>query len=206
MVNLCHDRLRRDLYSISNFRRQDKSLHEFTGVFVDAWSIVDATSRLRSLLSTLNPGEENLMFDQYGQATEHIKIIRDIAHHLPERVDRAVKKKLTGWGALTWITLEPIDPMCLRIHMISAGALSPETNVPVSNPCGVEMRRDLDHVVLRSFEGDVEISQAVSLVANVVGHLENALEPQFKNKESGPGDVYTSVDIVPKIIEKDAEG
>lgn len=84
--------------------------------FADAWSIVDAVDRIRSMVRLLakhlHPTfkEAEARFDK---ATQSVRELRNLTDHLPQRIDSVLSSNMPALGRLSWVTVTSVETALL---------------------------------------------------------------------------------------------
>jgi hypothetical protein len=109
IMTLAYSRLQRTLTEISSLALQEQTAsHLYTPAYLDAWVIVDSIDRIRSLLKHM-PGKKapprESGVQTFRERTESIRLLRNVADHIHQRVDYVVSRKGTALGTLGWFTL-----------------------------------------------------------------------------------------------------
>jgi len=109
MIDLAHLRLQDTLTQIALSQNDTPPNQnaEFTWAFLDAWVIVDAIDRLRSLFHSMpNTKKENPPppAKSFNELCQPIRDLRNVADHLAQRADYVIANNGTALGELSWYT------------------------------------------------------------------------------------------------------
>ncbi|MBE9195854.1 hypothetical protein IQ219_11185 [Synechocystis sp. LEGE 06083] len=101
IVSLAHSRLQATLTRIALSEEGAQLGHEFTLAFLDAWAIVDAIDRFRSLWKFAPGAVDDPSFEKI---TQPIRDLRNVSDHLAQRSEYVVARAGTALGILSWCT------------------------------------------------------------------------------------------------------
>jgi predicted nucleotidyltransferase len=98
---------------------------DIAAAFADAWSIVDAVDRIRSMTRLLTRRVDVTLkpqIEEFDTATQAIRELRNLADHLPQRVEMVLSSNMPAIGRLSWVTVTStrsavvcvLDPSTLR--------------------------------------------------------------------------------------------
>lgn len=197
IMALAHHRLRTTLTELVSEHVNGKAGHHlFTPAFLDAWVIVDAIDRLRSLLRNL-PG---LTFKappagqtDFFVVTEVVRKIRNVADHIHSRVDHVVAKKGTALGTLSWYTVLDVEKH-IGISCLLVPGTALDTMSELLNPAGRSLQLPTGLITLAAGEYKVCLSDVVTATVQAVEQLEKLLDTFFR--ENGIRDQYAATDMV----------
>jgi hypothetical protein len=201
IADFAHLRLRETLTHLALTHDQPdlKRAPLFTAAFLDAWAIVDAIDRLRSLLQQMPGVIERSQGRGFGEVIQGIRDLRNVADHLATRVDYVIAKKSTALGVLSWFTLVDAEQGRGLSCMIVPGTLSTSDQVVV-NPAGKKFQLPTGLIHLAAGEYRVDLSETMAKVGQVVSTLEQSLEQALQDAgvagEHAGADLMVTVGIV----------
>jgi hypothetical protein len=108
------------------------------------------------------------------------------------RIDRLVAKKQHACGAITWITIESVDPPKCVSHVIAAGSMYPGYKGHLENPSGKAFEGALNHVTFRAHEKEIRLLELVAAAQNVVRSLEDRVRDQVGDLNTLGSDLYVA--------------
>ena len=183
IVSVAHARLRAALTAVARAHGQatPRPPTTFPSIFLDAWAIVDAVDRLRSLLLCMPGAIQDPPQDGergFISATQSIRKLRNVADHLAQRVDYVIARDGTALGKLRWITLSagPVDEV-LSCTLVP-GTMAPGHS-PLVNPVGRKMRAETDMITLQAGEYEACLCDAVAECERVIRMIEDSLEVEI---------------------------
>lgn len=102
MAELAYGRLKAQLHQIAILGPRSEEWDKLVSIcFVDAWSIVDAFFRLRSLLHRFPGLRQRTPFLQvFLRQLEPVKELRHAIQHVDERIDELARCNQSVWGTL----------------------------------------------------------------------------------------------------------
>jgi len=155
MIGIAYIRLLQSLVSISEKSREGRVIDFFQEVFLDAWSAIDSLDRLRGLLKELKSrhgtvakdplSSHPLEYQQFMDATETVRELRNKIQHINNFLDHLVKIKGPVWGNLHWVHMPESETGKCYAHTLVAGALFNKTTSLLNTSVGF-MRR-FGHIV-----------------------------------------------------------
>jgi hypothetical protein len=151
-------------------KRPDDPHGTFVEPFLYAWSFIDATSRMRSLLPFVPEYESSPEILCFISETEGIRSLRDNIQHLNDRIDKFAGIKLPPWGAITWFFVVQDSPLVVRNHIIGAGTLFASEHKMVL-PIGKLVHPPLDLIRLDADGAEVYLREILDQVKLVSQHL-----------------------------------
>jgi hypothetical protein len=173
-------RLKDVLTSIANDAEYPRELT--TAAFVDAWSIVDAMHRFKSLWklqpnATLTPPLAPAQ--SIDQEFSDVVKVRNVADHLAQQADRIVKKNGNALGELSWVTVNSTDPFSGLSCVLLPGTAKngkhswhvPQKGDVIEVPTG--------KVRIRAGTNQADLSVAMVCLARRIENLESALASAF---------------------------
>lgn len=174
----------------------------FAGPFIDAWSVIDAVNRLRSLVLMIPGTKDHPDVRGFLEATDTVRELRNDVQHLNARVDGLASQKLPAWGVISWVTLHDDTPVRARSHVLVAGSVATSSHY-LENPVGQQIRSPIDLVKLNAHGRSIDLGRTLSSVAGLVELLERQLKEQFGDLPSSGSDLYAAIDVVPSDEEPD---
>ena len=194
MVGLAYQRLSDLLLSLSDRRNPNPA--EFTSAFLDSWSIVDSSHRLRRLITSMPGIKQNdpkiLLF---LQRTASIEELRNFIQHANGDIQELAENQKPFWGSLCWFRV--YKPYEGRICILRAGSShQKEENFPMVNPCGETVEPPLDLITLYAAGLEVNLTQVARAVAIVAGDIPQLLSARFNLVLPGAAaDIFASADF-----------
>ena len=175
IVELAHSRLQSTLTTIAKEAKSEPRISLIASAFLDAWSIVDAIDRFRSLWGLVTEGRPPTLEDEaFNRASQTIRNLRNVADHLAQRVDYIIAKEGTALGILSWVTLLDSTEMTGVVCVIIPGTVQ-KRKVSAANPGG-KIDFPTGFIELTAGEYTGNLSDAVSQMALRIKELEAALQ------------------------------
>lgn len=186
IMDLAFTRLRATLTNIATADPEALNLPAAsTHAFLDAWAMVDAIDRFRTLCKlmpnsipgTLPPGTETL-----EAVTQPFRNLRNVADHLAERADYVVSKGGAALGTLTWFTGFQLEPPTGWICTLRPGTIRQS---PEAAPGQITMTVDwpTDHIRLIAGEHEANLSSILPHIALRVRNLERSVYTSLERLE-----------------------
>jgi len=159
-------------------RRGEQPNGSYTTPFLYAWAVVDAIDRIRALLH-LMPGLRRVPRSDgkpgFRYQTKAIRDLRNVTHHLAQRVDYVIAQNGTALGKLSWITILTIEPIQILSCAIIPGTLA-NIEAQLVNPAGREsVVGPSDLITLNAGEHTASLSEAMIELRRIVETLEEVL-------------------------------
>ena len=142
---------------------------------LDAWSIVDSTSRLRGLLRQL-PGfkSDATSLNIFLERTEDIWGLRNLGQHLEGKIARLAAKGHTVWGTLTWLVLVDDQTGKFKAGLLVSGSQF-GTMHALPSVSNIKMYANIDHVTLTAGGHEANLSTVMRAIADFIPKLEGEL-------------------------------
>lgn len=139
-VALSYERLRDTLTSLAlnSDSSKEATRRLISCAFLDAWAIVDAVDRFRTLWSQIRSDigtPRNIDQDSSDKLLSSFRDLRNVADHLAQRADYVISRKGTALGAISWLTAMQRQPLVLLICTILPGTVT-ENAQEVLSPTG----------------------------------------------------------------------
>lgn len=175
IVSLSGQRLRSTLTDIA-IARQATGI-QIASAFADAWSVVDAVDRIRSMVRLLHKhlGREfKEVTKDFDHTTQSIRELRNLTDHLPGQVDRVVASNMPAIGRLSWITVESTQRV---LSCVLDPGTARTTKKSMKLPLGGRSIVVPTGAILLSAGGSqAYLEDAAAAVAELVGLLEAYVE------------------------------
>ena len=170
IASLAYERLKRALTEVARKEARPEA-QEFTGIFLDAWAIVDAIDRFQALWK-LQPYAENLPKRDVIKDFGSIRNLRNVADHLAGRMDYVISRKGTALGSLKWLTW--IEDSRFLGCIILPGTFQ-SSKVDFQYPVGKTIELPTGFITLSAGEHEVVLGEALSSVESYVRIIERLL-------------------------------
>lgn len=175
---------------------------ETTGVFLDAWAVVDSIDRFRSLWM-LQPETETIPVEfnpvLINGKLQAIRDVRNVYAHIAQKIDQISALNASVSGTLHWVTVMQKDPIAINSHFIRPGVLHGSLNENILIPSGkVLFTHDTGCIALTAGNVKADLSCAYSVICSIVRFAERHLRSKFIGKEFEyrlPSDIFGSVKI-----------
>jgi len=180
-TSLAYNRLSDTLTTLA---RQDlepsQTQHHFTAAFMDAWTIIDAFDRFRSLMNGFpSPDHDKERIERsVSDLAKAARDIRNVADHLATRAEYLVSKQDTALGQLTWFTFTEGSLREGFSCAILPGAV-PDGTTHLVNLLGQPLHVPTDAIHLAVGGYRISLSDLVLKVSSLTADLERELEPQI---------------------------
>jgi hypothetical protein len=168
--------------------------------FLDAWSIVDSTNRLRSLMQGLpNFRQRARSLQLFLRRTAGVVPLRNAVQHLNTEIDRLVENNVSVWGTLRWLVLLDANTGDFKGGTLVAGTQFGELHT-LPNLSGIQMHDVVDEIVLTASGSELHIGNTVRAIQELIGKLEGVLATQLSEHPTAPSDflVVAEMTITPK--------
>jgi hypothetical protein len=180
ICELSYQRLKNTLTEIGSEAEHPKRLS--TAAFVDAWSIVDAIHRFKSLwklqpgvtLTPPLPPARNI-----DQEFLEVVRLRNLADHLAQQADRIIKHKGNALGELRWVTVTSTEPYSAVSCVLVAGTAKDGKHSWIVPKKGDVMEFPTGRVQLSVGADAADLSAALACLAKRIDVLENSLALAF---------------------------
>ena len=171
---------------------------EVAGLFLDAWSVVDAVHRIRELLLQMRGVKRSMpAWQLFIRETEDVNSLRNTVQHLSNEIAEMTRNGWSTWGRLGWLQLMNSEMTRCRSFCLSPGKVITHTQ-PALNPCGKQFYGRVDHVHLYSKGDCLDLSLAVRRTSAMIELIERNLSTKFPNPEHSGSDtlVFLEVEMV----------
>ena len=161
--------------------------------FLDAFSIVDMTNRLWTLLNNGAGMKRTPEMRAFLQKIQRAEEIRNGVQHLPGELIRLAARDEAVWGWLHWIYAE-VGEAKFHVFWALPGSIGEEKVTPTTEgPRGL-FRTPVDQIELSAYGYRLSLTYLWDEVAKFVPMLEGALAEAFKDREHGLSDILLRVE------------
>jgi hypothetical protein len=178
----------RDIITISGLRLREtlttiahaKSANavEIASAFADAWSVVDAVDRIRSMVKLLSKhlsASFKKLTVSFDEETRVIRELRNLTDHLAQRVDSVVASKMPAIGRLSWVTV--VSTESALVCTLDPGTVrTAKKSLPLIDVGGRSVVLPTGAILLSAGSTKAWLEDAASAVHNLVGALEFHIE------------------------------
>lgn len=181
ICDIAYFMLDQQLTSLANYQERTLDPRIVPVAFMHAWAIVDELHRVRGLLAVM---KDNLKYaagegPTFDEQMSGICLIRDIADHLPGRLDQVARSGAAALGQLDWVSA-PNRPGDLCI----AGALVPGTVTgmlkwPAKGLAPRPAIGQTDYITLTCGGERASLTDAMISLSQLISALEDALDRCF---------------------------
>ena len=204
-IGRSYSRLVAALSDFSVKRGDSETPMPFTEAFTDAWSLIDATHRLRPLILKISNAEAIPEVSAFKHATKNVYALRNKIQHFDGAFEWLVSRKEDVWGTITWVTVVPPELPKVGLHAIAAGSMFSDRNVPIENPCGKILKYDQNHnsivrVTLHAYGLEILLDGIMDSLKQLVASLERCIALQSDGVSHMGSDAYFSVTFSPAIV------
>ena len=160
-----------------------KDYQNFTHIFLDIWSCVEAVDRFRQLWQ-LQPASDTIPGDFspkiINQKLQSIRNLRNVSSHIAQKIDQIASLNSSVSGLIRWITVHSKEPLIVRTYFMRPGIIHGELSAKFLLPSGsILFTHDVGHIVLNAGNHEGNLSEAYSLVCSIVNFSEQYLSSQF---------------------------
>lgn len=161
-------------------RREEPSDTQPASAFLDAWSVVDAVDRFRTLWkkAPFGPTEEGDC--TFWELTEELRKVRNVGDHLIGHEQQIISADTGAMGTLHWITLDRFDPPSGALCWLRPGFL-PKIGVDFGDlsQLYVDPGQRTTAVRLKAGNNTADLTDTMTHLRARVEHLESALTKLF---------------------------
>ena len=194
MVSQAYQRLRDIMLRLSDDRQPSDA--DFTNVFLDSWSIVDSSHRLRRLITSM-PGlkQNDPKIVLFLQRTAGVENLRNFIQHANGDIRDLVDQQRPFWGSVSWYRV--FTPLQGRLCSMRAGSSHQQhESVPWVNPLGRMVQAPIDLVTLNAACFEVCLSDVARASAAVATDISEQLAARFQLISSaGASDIMVTADV-----------
>lgn len=213
MCDVAYTRLSDRLWDLATGFGHGGSLQPYCAaeLLLDAWSVVDSTHRLRSLLDVMPRFQKSgPLYQIFTRATAPASELRNAVQHLREEMPQMAEKAWPVLGVLSWLALVTPDGTTIRSCALNSGRMQSGQH-RLLNPAGQAFAAKVDHVTLECKEQRVSLSEFVRQVEKIVRPFEQSLAKQFPDCSSCGSGLVMCMDMAfppPDAVstQADAEG
>lgn len=122
IISLADERLRITLTEIA--RDVHTTQQQVTSAFSDAWSVIDAVDRIRSMVKLLVKKVDHSLRDDveaFNNGTQTVRELRNLTDHLYQRVDQVLSSNMPAVGRLSWVTV--FSTTSARVCVLEPGSM-----------------------------------------------------------------------------------
>jgi hypothetical protein len=200
-VDIAYARLEANLAEVS--RDVIRSTHiARTSLILDAWTIVDATHRLRELVKALRNYRNRAPSKQlFLRATSNVPVLRNRIQHLSGDIAVIVEQRLPILGALSWVAVEDREAERFTLcsyhtgGLLAAGGVSPLIQIPDA------VNADLEAVTLWAAETTVNLTETRGAVERLARSWESMLRKQCTGEPSTMNDTIAAITVELEAVE-----
>lgn len=197
MIEVAYERLAKALEyaAVSSEISNDELVRLVPNCFLDAWSIVDSTNRLRGLLKSLpNFKQRAPSMQLFYRRTAPVEPLRNSVQHLNTEIDRLVANNYSVLGTLRWLVLIDAKVGSFKASTLASGTQFGEMH-QLPNLTNIAMYGVVDEVVLTASGYELNISKTVRAVSEFIPKLEAVLVPQYAGHPIAPSDFLLTADM-----------
>ena len=206
IVSFAYSRLQHTLTKIAVTDDHTTAASEFTSAFLDAWSLVDAIDRFRSLWLLVPSADSNPHPNNepsFQQISQPVRDLRNVADHLAQRSDYIVACRGTALGVLSWYTAIRQDGREGFICTISPGTQLTGSH-QIVNPAGRTGEYPTSLIELAAGEHRACLSEVLPHMETRVRQLETSLEHDLARLGLSGEQAGTDLLIRMQIVANDA--
>ncbi|MBK8246670.1 MAG: hypothetical protein IPK85_04630 [Gemmatimonadetes bacterium] len=188
-VDVSYHRLRSLLISYARSAAAN-SPSEHATLMLDAWTVIDATERLRGLVQRLKhyssraPSKEIFL-----RSTASVTGLRNAVQHLDGEVSRTLEEQVPLHGALTWAVATDPGRTEFVMGALRLGALAGTDGLRPLVRIPEPVTDDVPTVVLHAAGCEVDLTVTHGAVGRLAGVWERTLRKQFPNATSTLNDL-----------------
>lgn len=142
--------------------------------FSDAWTVVDATNRIRELIRQMPGLKQNANHRLLLMRTTAIERLRDALQHINNEIPGLSAAGQSVWGELRWIAMPRPETHMAKACVLIGGRIHTGAH-RLPNPSGRPIKCPIDHVSLRLGTNEAELAVCRDTVVAVVKGLETSL-------------------------------
>ncbi|MEJ8845109.1 hypothetical protein [Variovorax rhizosphaerae] len=200
IAGLADTRLRESLWAIAQTHEAGQN-PEFSGqvtsAYLDAWAIVDAIDRLRSLAKLMPRNSEGTTPGDLLEDLKPIRDLRNVSDHLAQRLDYVVAKNAPALGRLSWLAMnnDSQGSYCVLLP----GTLLKTHKFRIPEFGGLKVRLPVGHISLGAGEHEsslcVALEKASAVVDSVERGVRHAMEKLGLSSSPFQADVMVSMEV-----------
>jgi hypothetical protein len=137
-----------------HMRRNGPTTDRLTTVHavMDAWTVIDATNRLRVLVQKLTRHglKRGSAIHSFLRSVEPVLPLRNAVQHLDGQIEQMIGGGQPVWGSLSWANVESPDAPSFQVGLLMPGPIVPPYELPVVNPLGRHVEIPIGLVTLTS--------------------------------------------------------
>ncbi|MGZ8215690.1 hypothetical protein [Methylomagnum sp.] len=163
---------------IIDYCRHDSILNNSNNdeaMVLDAWSFIDVTKRLRSVLQNTPGLKKSNFLEAFLSETVKIPDFRHYVQHIEEKTKDVSKTGRPIWGSFSWVILDQ-ESKEFKIITYVPGRLAKINGIPVVNPSGRIFHDDVDHFEMTLGEVTINISQMARRIERLQERYLTALQ------------------------------
>ena len=197
IVGFAHERLQRTLTTLALEDCEGTIADNLnTSAFLDAWAIVDAVDRFRTLWQLIPHTEAPLGRRSFAEIATPIRKLRNVADHLAQRVDYVVAHNGSALGVLSWLTVLSEEPLEVLSCNIVPGTLQ-STTTRVIKPMGKTIETPSDHITLAAGEYEACLSEVLPEIESRIRELERSISNELT--ALGLDGTHAGADLILKV-------
>lgn len=164
-------------------------------VMMDAWTIIDATNRLRALVKATRGLNRGPAVESFRRSVVDVKTLRNAVQHLIGEVQELEKNGRPLWGSLSWHYMESPETGRGAMHLLVPGTIAPTEGLPMVNPLGKEVEIPIGLIALTATDVTVCLSDVVHAVERFAERLERAAATAFAALPTDAIDQLVTLDL-----------
>ncbi len=191
MMDFAYSRLAQSLLIIGQTNGAER--HLFSLVFQDAWSLVDSIERLRKLIPRVPIKKTDPAFELFLRKASEATELRHSMQHMDNDLRDPERLKSPMWGTLRWVTAPRANQNAQGFLLVS-GSIFDVSEHSFINPVGHVIRVPLDLVTLNLGTQEVNLSEQMRKIVDVVRVMEREFVERYGNETKRGADVFVGVD------------
>lgn len=179
-----YNRLCQSLTTLAHQKLSNKDIdHDFTHVFLDIWTCVEALDRFRQLWQA-QPAADTIP-QGYNSAALNVKLqpirkLRNISSHIAQRIDHIASLNASVSGTVHWLTVMNHEPLEIYTLFIRPSILHGGLKTELITPKGkIQFTHDTANIVLSAGEHRGNISDAYEFICSVLEFADAHLRSKF---------------------------
>ena len=165
MVQIGYQRLLKDCKDLSDEKiteNDTQAIMEY--ILLDAWTIIDVTKRLRTMLQHMPGLKHSLKLKLFLNRSSALPDLRDYVQHLEDKANDVSDTGRLILGSFSWATEyfnDEKEPQRVKVLGVVPGRLESVKGIPLINPAGREFHSPIDHIELTAAETTLNLSELV---------------------------------------------
>jgi len=186
-IQIAFERLESDSLPFTKDRSSKANLDP-TGLFLEAWSIVDRADSLIQLLLVESKRISTPPIKKFLSKYSAVRNLRNKMNHLAQNLNNLADSKSNQppiYGALSFVHATPTKDGKIKkasVILLTAGSFKNKSTLPVANPAGRSLKVPVGLFQIAAFNEQISLSGLFKDAIELREYFEKELAPMVRDK------------------------